>query len=322
MGAGIIMRNAFAAEITALAAIDDRIVLLSGDIGNRLFDDFKTKFPTRYVNCGVAEANMTSVAAGMALCGLRPFTYSITPFVTTRCLEQIRLDVCYQNVPVIIVGTGAGLSYASLNATHHSCEDIGFLRMLPNMSVICPGDSYEVKLALRAAVGNNGPTYIRLGKKGEPNVHGEPPTFAIGKGIVIREGGDVCLLGTGNMLSVAVAAAEVLSQRRISARVVSFHTVKPLDQALLLDAFTRFKVVSTVEEHSVLGGLGGSVAEWLADQASPRARLVRVGTPDSFTYEGGEQEFFRHKLGLTCKAIADRVEDAFLRSSSSMAKEV
>src|SRR5258708_2932501 len=134
------MRNAFAAVITELAEQDKRVVLLSGDIGNRLFDKFKSKFPDRFFNCGVAEANMTGMAAGMALCGLRPFTYTITPFATTRAMEQIRVDVCYHNVPVTIVGTGSGLSYASLGPTHHSLEDVGMLRTLANLTIICPAD--------------------------------------------------------------------------------------------------------------------------------------------------------------------------------------
>jgi transketolase len=165
------MRNAFAAEITELAIHDPRIVLLSGDIGNRLFDRLKEQCPGRFFNCGVAEANMIGVAAGMGLCGLRPVAYTIAPFLTARCLEQIRLDRCYQRVPVVLVATGAGLSYASLNATHHSCEDIAWLRVLPNMTVLCPGDPVEVRLALRAAMQHDGPVYVRIGKKGEPVVH-------------------------------------------------------------------------------------------------------------------------------------------------------
>lgn len=159
------MRNAFAAEITEISATDDKIVLLSGDIGNRLFNSFKEKFSNRFYNCGVAEANMTSMAAGMAACGLKPVTYTITPFNTIRCLEQIRVDVCYHNLPVVIVGVGSGLSYANLGATHHSCEDIALLRVLPNMTVICPADAVEVRLALRAALNYGRPVYIRLGKK-------------------------------------------------------------------------------------------------------------------------------------------------------------
>ena len=194
------MRAAFADEIETLAAEDNRIVLLSGDIGNRMFDTFKEKSPDNFYNCGVAEANMTGMAAGMALCGLRPVTYTITAFNTARVLEQIRLDVCFQNLPVIIVGVGGGLSYASLNATHHALEDIAFLRVLPNMTVICPGDAWEVRAALRAALQINGPVYIRMAKKNEPLVHSSMPDFSIGKGLIVREGTDICFLNSGSFI--------------------------------------------------------------------------------------------------------------------------
>ena len=305
------MRNAFAAEITALAAEDERIVLLSGDIGNRLFNNYKDQCPGRFFNCGVAEANMMSMAAGMAMSGLRPVTYTITPFITTRCLEQIRVDVCYHHVPVIIVGVGAGLSYASLGATHHSCEDIAFLRMLPHMKVVCPGDAVEVRLALREALKDNDPVYLRLGKKGEPVIHTEEPEFKIGKSIVMQEGRDVCLLSTGNLLPTAVEAGKLLKAKGVSARVVSFHTVKPLDEEMLTDAFQNFRIVATIEEHSVLGGFGGSVAEWLADQLQARARLYRFGTPDMFIHEATEQERERERFGLTPEAICEKLTTVF-----------
>jgi transketolase len=312
------MRNAFAAEITALAGQDERVVLLSGDIGNRLFDEFKERYPGRFFNCGVAEANMISVAAGMALDGLRPVTYTIASFTTVRCLEQIRVDVCYHRAPVVIAGVGAGLAYAANGCTHHSCEDLAFLRVLPRLTVLCPGDAVEVRLALRAALHQDGPVYLRLGKKGEPVVHREPPPFVIGKGIVVRPGSGVCLLSTGNMLPVALEAARELARKGPSAQVVSMHTVKPLDLELLADVFARFAVVATVEEHSVLGGLGGSVAEWLADQESPRARLVRIGTADHFLCEAGEQEHARTYFELTPGRIADKVGRAYARAASRL----
>jgi len=305
------MRNTFAAEITALAEKDPRIVLLSGDIGNRLFNDYKDRFPERFYNCGVAEANMTGMAAGLALSGLRPVTYTITPFATTRCMEQIRLDVCYQNLPVVIVGTGSGLSYAGLGATHHSLEDISFLRSLPNMTVICPADTVEVSLDLRAVMRHNAPVYIRLGKKGEPLIHQTPPEFTIGKGIVLRNGKDVCILGTGNMLPTAIQTADDLSQKGIAAQVVSIHTVKPLDDHLLQDAFSRCKVVVTIEEHSLIGGLGSAVAEWAADHAHLQTRLLRFGTADKFIHEAGSQSYTRQKQGLTTQNIAEKVLQAY-----------
>ena len=249
---------------------------------------------------------MTSMAAGMAMCGLRPITYTITPFVTTRCLEQIRVDVCYHNLPVIIVGVGSGLSYAGLGATHHSCEDIAFLRVLPNMTVICPGDPVEVRLALRAAMNHPGPVYLRLGKKGEAVIHAQPPKFSIGKGIVVREGKDIVFLSTGTILSVVVQAAAELQKRGYSPQVVSFHTVKPLDEELLSDVFERFRVVVTVEEHSRLGGFGSSVAEWLAARSIRNARLCSIGTEDRFLHEAGSQDHARECFGLTAVQIAEK----------------
>ena len=301
------MRNAFAKQITQLAQQDERIVLLSGDIGNRLFDDIKAKCPGRFLNCGVAEANMIGVAAGMAMSGLRPVCYTITPFITYRCMEQIRIDVCYHHVPVVIVGTGAGLSYASLGATHHSCEEMGMLRLLPGLAVIAPADEWEVRASIKAALSHPNPVYIRIGKKGEPAVHKAEPAFTIGKAITMSEGTDVCLLSAGTVLPEAVGAAEELSKQGISAKVVSFHTIKPLDTELLSRAFSKFRLVATIEEHSVLGGLGGAVAEWLADHAPMKARLIRCGTPDEFLHETAEQEHAREKFGLTPSGISKRV---------------
>lgn len=302
------MRNAFAAEITELGVADPRVVLLSGDIGNRLFDSFRDRCPGRFYNCGVAEANMIGMAAGMALSGLRPVAYTITPFITTRCLEQIRVDICYHHVPVTIVGTGAGLSYASLGPTHHSCEDIALLRALPNMAVVCPADAVEVRLALRAACQRPSGVYIRLGKKGEAVIHKNTPEFAIGRAITVREGREVCLLSTGNMLPEALAAADKLERAGIAARVASFHTVKPLDVDYLADAFKGNALVATIEEHSLIGGFGSAVAEWASDQPRQRATLCRFGTRDEFLHESGEQEHAREYFGLTAEHIAHTIE--------------
>ncbi len=309
------MRNAFADELTRLGDEDARVVMLSGDIGNRLFDKFKARHAQRFFNCGVAEANMMGVAAGMAMNGLRPVAYTITPFITTRCLEQIRTDVCYHEAPVTIVAVGAGLAYSGLGPTHHACEDIAFLRSLPNMVVICPGDAFEVRAALRASLQQDRPVYIRLGKKGEPVVHSGPlADFEIGKAITMSRGTDACLLSTGNMLPEAIEAAHALEKQGISAEVVSFHTVKPLDEACLADVFARFPMVATVEEHSRIGGFGAAVAEWLVDQRVSPRNFIRFCTPDAFFKKSGEQEYAREALGLSAHQIAAKVANALRQS--------
>jgi len=306
------VRNAFADELTQLAQQNEQVVLLSGDIGNRLFDKYKAACPTRFYNCGVAEANMTGMAAGLATMGLRPITYTITPFVTTRCLEQIRVDVCYHRLPVIVAGVGSGLAYASLGATHHACEDIAMLRVLPYMQVICPADAVELRLALRAALAQTDPVYLRLGKKGEPILHAYEPEFVIGKALPLKAGEDLCILVTGAIASSALEIAEHLEAQGISTQVDSFHTLKPLDHERLAEVFQRYRLVVTLEEHSLIGGLGSAVAEWLVDQPErPAARLLRLGTPDEFLHEAGEQEHYHQRWGLTSEALFERVHKAW-----------
>lgn len=300
------MRNAFADEVTQLARSDPRVVLLSGDIGNKLFDKFKEVDESRFYNCGIAEANMMGVAAGMALSGLRPFVYTITPFTTTRCFEQIRVDVCYHNAPVVIVGTGSGLSYAELGPTHHSLEDIALLRTLPGMRVLAPCDSAELRLAMRAVLEDSGPAYIRIGKKGEADIHPTSPEFTIGKAIIVRPGNDVALLCTGNMMSETLRAADVLMSKGISVEVVSFHTIKPLDGKYLKNAAARFKLLVTVEEHSRIGGFGSAVSEWRAF-TNCAVQQISIGTDDEFMHEVGSQNYARVKYGLTAENIAARV---------------
>lgn len=301
------MRNAFADAITSLGDEYPELVMLAGDIGNRLFDKFKDKYPQRFYNCGVAEANMTGLAAGLASCGLRPITYTITPFNTVRCLEQIRLDICYPNLPVIVVGTGAGLSYANLGATHHAMEDIALLRTLPNMHVVCPADAVEVREAVRDALRLARPTYIRIGKKGEPRIHAQPPALRIGEGITVRNGEDVVLLSVGNMIAPSLACAEMLQERGISAQVVSLHTVKPLDEALLTDSFAQRKLVVVIEEHSCIGGAGSAVLEWGHARRLPLDKLLCFAGPDRFLSGCGEQDEARELLGLTAEHISEQI---------------
>lgn len=302
------MRNAFADEIMKIAAADERVVLLMGDIGNRLFDKFRAAYPLRFYNCGVAEGNMVSMAAGLASCGLRPVCYTITPFITYRVMEQIRLDMCYHRQPVVVVGTGAGLSYASLGATHHSLEDLGMLRLLPHLKVTCPGDAMELRAILRESLLQNDPVYMRIGKKGEPVVHKDVPPLRLGHALVLRDRGRIALLSAGNMLPIALTVADSLASHGHETRVYSFHTIKPLDTELLSSLGASCDLLVTMEEHAAMGGLGSAVAEWLAAARPAKApRLVCCGTPDEFMHEAGEQEHARHLFGLDAASITARI---------------
>ena len=303
------MRNAFARAVTRLAADQPELVLLAGDIGNRLFDEYKEKYPERFYNCGVAEAGMTGVAGGLASTGLHPITYTITPFNTVRCLEQIRLDICYPNFPAIVVGTGAGLSYSGLGATHHSMEDIGIMRMLPNMHVVCPGDALEVELALEAAIALKRPVYLRLGKKGEPQVHSSQPTFQIGKGIQLREGETLAILGVGNMLPVAVEVADRMTDSGITPTLISLHTVKPLDDELLEKIFSDYQRIAVIEEHGLAGGAGSAILEWANARQLDSSKVSRFGAEDAFLTGYGDQKNARRRLGLEGALIADRLKE-------------
>lgn len=305
------MRSAFAQELTELAASDERVILLIGDIGNHMFDDYQEKFSSRFINCGIAEANMVSMAAGLAICGMRPFIYTFTAFDTARCFEQIRVDLCYQNLPVVILGLGGGLTYAPLGPTHYICEDIAIMRSLPNMTVLCPGDAVEVRCSIRESMKQNGPVYIRIGKKNEPVVYKEILDFQIGKAITCKPGKDVCIITTGTILPNALKARDLLEGKKISARVVHFHTVKPLDLITLSSVFLQFDLVVTLEEHSLIGGLGSSIAEWYVDNSERKVKLLRLGTRDEYLYTTIHQNEARDLYGLSPEKIADAIEKQY-----------
>lgn len=303
------MRDSFSEELTELAGSDPRIVLLMGDIGNHMFDRFKELYPTRFFNCGIAESNMISVAAGLAMSGFRPFVYTFSAFDVGRPFEQIRVDLAFQNLPVVIIGLGGGLTYSSLGPTHYICEDLAITRVLPNMTVICPADSVETRAAIKASLQNKGPVYIRIGKKKEPVIHKTLPDFEMGKGITIEEGTDICILGTGTILPNVIEAAHILRKSGIKSRVVSFHTIKPMDTGLLEKAFSDFPLVITVEEHSLIGGLGSAVAEWLIDQSLPqKGHLMRIGIPDEFLHYAIDQKSAWDIYELSPDKLAEAIQ--------------
>jgi len=300
------MRDAFASEMTSLVSRRSEVTLLSGDIGNRMFDRFKEIAPERFMNCGIAESNMMSVAAGMALSGLRPVVYTIAPFTTTRCLEQIKVGAAYHEAPVVIVGTGSGLSYAELGPTHHSLEDIAILRALPGINILAPADSLELVAQLREAIDLQIPTYIRIGKKGEPLLHREDAILRIGRANMLREGSDVLILGIGPILSEALGAAKIISREGISVAVASMGGVKPLDTAFLEKMAARFVHWISLEEHCVTGGLGSSLLEWVSDSGR-KVSVERIGVPDKFIHELGNQAYTRRNTGIDVSGIVAKI---------------
>lgn len=307
------MRTAFIRTIERLAADDPRVVLVTGDLGFGVVERFAERFPDRFVNAGVAEQGMTGIAAGMAQSGKVVFTYSIANFPTLRCLEQIRNDVCYHRADVKIVAVGGGLAYGALGYSHHGVEDLAVMRALPGMTVVAPGDPIEAELATWAVARHPGPCYLRLGKAGEQRCHSGYPAFTLGKALTLREGSDCTLISTGAMLPVVLDAAILLERAGIECRVLSMHTIKPLDTSAILRAAAETEAIVTVEEHSLIGGLGSAVAEVLAEHPDPRARLVRIGLPSECVEEVGSQEHLRAVYGLTPEAIATRARAALQR---------
>ncbi len=306
------MRNALIDELTTLAVTDPSVVLIVNDVGFSVIEPFQRQFPQRFINAGVAEANMIGVAAGLALTGHRVFVYAIAPFTTYRCMEQIRLDLCRTKLPVTLVGLGGGFTYGQLGTTHHPTEDVAMLRALPGMRVLAPCDALETRALVPYLGAGEGPIYLRLEKAGQSDVHTTLPAVGPGCSVRVREGTDVTLVSYGTMVQVSLAAAERLEGRGVSAGVVSAVSLKPLDPALLVEL--RMRPVVTVEEHSTIGGLGSALAEAAADAGVPAPRL-RLGVADAYAEVAGDQAYLRSLSGLTAEGIETRVVAALGRGA-------
>lgn len=296
------MRDQFIKSITQAAENDERVMLLTGDLGFKLFDDFAERFPDRFYNMGVCEANMVSVAAGLALEGMRPFTYSIVPFATHRCLEQIRNDVCSMKLPVTVTGVGAGFAYGVNGATHHGIDDIGSMRALPGITVISPCDPQETEQAVAALASYNQPAYLRLGRAGEKNIPGTGGNFVIGHPKVLREGKTIALAAVGSITTEAVEAASELREYGIEPLVLSIHTVKPIIGLNDILRTHDIEILMTIEEHGKSGGLFEAISGELAGIQNS-ARILGMYLPDSFIHECGSQQFMRKSAGLSSKDI-------------------
>jgi len=301
------MRTAFINKLTELAHKDSRIHLITSDTGFKVFDDYQKTFPKRYLNIGISEASMIGVAAGLALSGKIVFVYGIVPFVTMRCFEQIRNDLCMHNLPVRIVGVGQGLTYGGEGATHHAIEDIAVMSCLPNMTVVCPGDPVETEKAMDGSMNLEGPVYFRLGKSGEKVLHTNgAPDFQIGKGIVHSHGEKIALIATGNMLETALDVADSLKEKGGCPSVISMHTVKPIDRELIKELSKKYSLFVTLEEHSLIGGLGAMVANVITEQKL-NVDLVKFAVPDIYVNSSRNQEGLRRQFGLNRKNIIDKL---------------
>ncbi len=298
------MRSTFNAELIERAEADERIFMVLADIGYGEVEPFRDRFPDRWFNCGVAEQNMTGIACGLALEGKIAVTYSIANFPTLRCLEQLRNDVCYHDANVKVVVIGGGLAYGPLGVSHQATEDIAILRALPNMVVFCPCDRAEAAAGVRAMIARPGPFYYRCGYKQEPPVHAGPIDFELGRAIPVREGRDATMIFTGTIGNQALEAAEILAREGIECRLVSMHTVKPIDREAIVAAARETGAVMTIEEHQLSGGLGGAVAEVLCDAGLVPKRFRRLGLPDEYVSQVGTHPWLLRQYGLDAAAIA------------------
>ncbi|MDO8269852.1 MAG: transketolase C-terminal domain-containing protein [Candidatus Levybacteria bacterium] len=301
------MRIAFVNTLFKLAKKDSRIILLTADLGYSVFEEFQEKLPDQFLNVGIAEQNMTGVAAGMAIEGMKPFIYSIVPFATMRNFEQIRNDICYQNLNVKIVGVGAGFSYGPYGHTHHGLEDVAILRPLPNMTIFTPGDPVETSLVTTEAVKMQGPAYIRLGRAGEPVVHTVAPQFKVGKGIVLQKGKKVALIAMSTMLASTIEVAKKLKEKNLTPTIVSIPTIKPFDNELILDIFKSHEYIYSLEEHFAVGGLGSAVAEAVVTSNVSFKKYHMFAAPDKFSKVIGDQRYMRNDNGLSVDQILKKI---------------
>ncbi len=302
------MRDAFAAALTRIALADERVCLVLADLGVGVFDGLERGAPERLFNAGVAEQAMVGVATGLAHAGKRAVAYSIAPFITSRAHDQVRIDVAAGRADVTLVGVGGGVGYGYLGPTHHAIDDLAAMRALPNMTVLCPCDPHDAAGATEAALALDGPVYLRLGKNGEPPLLPARTSFTIGAAARVREGRDVTIASTGPILASAIVAAEELAQDGIDAAILHFGTVKPLDEEAVRDALDATGLIVALEEHSVIGGFGGAIAEVAAEVGI--GRVVRAGFPDRFVDEVGSREHILTHYGLDAAGVRARVRAA------------
>lgn len=303
------MRDTFVKTLIELAKKDKNIELVTGDLGFGVLKPYWEQLPEQFINAGIAEQNMTTMAAGMALEGKTVFTYSIGNFPTIRCLEQIRNDCAYHNANVKIVCVGGGFVYGSLGMSHHATEDLALLRALPGVVVMAPGDLVEAECATKAIAEYPGTCYLRLGRGGEKRIHDKIDNFQIGKAIKINDGEKVALFSAGAIFDEVQEACKLLNEEGINPALYTFPTIKPIDKDVIEKYASEFDYVVTVEEHNIVGGFGGAVSEVMAEMKNKKAQLIRIGLNDIYSSIVGSQKYLRDQYGMSAKKIAQRVMD-------------
>lgn len=301
------MRDTFVKTLIELAKKDKNIELMTGDLGFGVLKPFWEQLPDQFTNAGIAEQNMTSAAAGMALEGKTVFTYSIGNFPTLRCLEQIRNDCAYHKANVKIVCVGGGFVYGSLGMSHQATEDLAILRALPDVVVMAPGDLVEAEEATKAIAAYPGTCYLRLGRGGEKRIHDHIDNFRIGKAIKVRDGERAAIFSTGAIFEEVEGAVEILEEAGYRPAAYTFPTVKPIDVDVIRSCAEEFDLIVTCEEHNIVGGFGSAVAEVLAEMRQRRAALLRIGLDDRYAVQVGNQKYLREQYGMSAKKIAARI---------------
>lgn len=299
------MRSAYLETLYDLAKKDKNVYAVISDNGAIVYDKYRQDFPSQYINAGISEANMIAMAAGMAEQGKIPFAYTIGAFLSYRAYEFILNDVCWQNQNVKMIGIGAGCAYSLLGASHHTIFDLSILRTIPNITILSPASPLEVKKCVRAAYNLYGPVYIRLGTNREQEIYNTDYEFRIGEGIELKHGCDVTLISTGSIVYDALKTAKLLEAENVSVRVINFPTIKPLDEQIIMKACDETKMIVTIEEHSIFGGLGGAVAECMAENGACNT-LLRIGVTD-FIKGYGQHDVVKEKNGLSPQAIFEKV---------------
>ena len=301
-------RESYGNALAELSKEYDNLFVLDADLAEATKTIiFKKACPERFIDCGIAEGNMVGIASGLATCGNIVFASSFAMFAAGRAFEQIRNSVCYPKLNVKIGATHAGISVGEDGATHQCCEDIALMRSIPNMTIINPCDDIEARLAVKAACNTYGPMYLRFGRLAVEDVNAPDYKFELGKGVLLREGSDVSIIATGLMVGEALKAADILSEKGISARVVNIHTIKPIDREIIIESAKKTGLVITAEEHNIIGGLGSAVSEVLSEEYP--TRIVRIGVEDKFGMSGPAVELLK-KFGLDCDGIVAKVISA------------